>query len=47
MSAIRDKRAFTVDDVARIRTIGDVAISPDGDRVLYVLRSMNLKENRF
>jgi dipeptidyl aminopeptidase/acylaminoacyl peptidase len=47
MSAVRDKRAFTVDDVARIRTIGDVAISPDGDRVLYVLRSMNLKENRF
>jgi dipeptidyl aminopeptidase/acylaminoacyl peptidase len=47
MSAKRDKRAFTVDDVARIRTIGNVAISPDGDKALYVLRSMNLKENKF
>jgi Tol biopolymer transport system component len=47
MSAMRDKRAFSVDDVERIKTIGDVAISPDGDRALYVLRSMNLKENRF
>jgi dipeptidyl aminopeptidase/acylaminoacyl peptidase len=47
MAEKEGKRAFTVDDVAKIKTIESVATSPDGGRALYVLRSMNLDENRF
>jgi dipeptidyl aminopeptidase/acylaminoacyl peptidase len=47
MAGKEGKRAFTVDDVAKIKTIESVATSPDGGRALYVLRSMNLDENRF
>ncbi len=47
MAGEEGKRAFTVDDVAKIKTIESVATSPDGGRALYVLKSMNLDENRF
>ena len=47
MAEKEGKRAFTVDDVAKIKTIKSVETSPDGGRALYVLRSMNLDENRF
>jgi len=47
MAEKEGKRAFTVDDMAKIKTIESVATSPDGGRALYVLRSMNLDENRF
>ena len=44
---IEEKRTLTVDDLAKIKTIGEAKISPDGEKVAYTIRSMNLEENRF
>jgi len=41
-----DKRVFTVNDVAKIRTISDVRISPDGSKVAFTVESMNLEANK-
>jgi len=38
---------FTVEDISRIKGVGDVKISPDGIVVAYTVRSMNLEENRY
>ncbi len=43
----QDKRTLTVDDLAKIKTIVDAKISPDGGKALYTLRSANLKENKY
>ena len=42
-----DKRTLTIDDVAKIKTIGEVKISPDGEKVAFTVRSMNLEKNQF
>jgi dipeptidyl aminopeptidase/acylaminoacyl peptidase len=44
---IERKMTLTVEDLARIKTIGEAKISPDGEKVAYTIRSMNLDENRF
>jgi len=41
-----DKRRFTVNDVAKIKTISDVRISPDGSKVAFTVESMNLEANK-
>ncbi len=39
-------RGFTPDDTYLVRTAGDVQMSPDGSRLLYVVRSMDRATNR-
>jgi dipeptidyl aminopeptidase/acylaminoacyl peptidase len=41
-----EKRRFTVDDVAKMKTLGDVQISPDGSKVAFTVSTMNLEANR-
>jgi dipeptidyl aminopeptidase/acylaminoacyl peptidase len=36
------KRAFTIEDLYRIRAISDVHVSPDGKSVVYAVASLNL-----
>ncbi len=40
------KRTMTVDDLAKLRSFGDISISPDGGRVAYTVRTINLEENK-
>jgi dipeptidyl aminopeptidase/acylaminoacyl peptidase len=40
-------KPLTPYDLIRVRTITETQISPDGSRVLYVLRSANLEKNRY
>jgi dipeptidyl aminopeptidase/acylaminoacyl peptidase len=37
-----DKRPITIDDLARIRTASDPQMAPDGSRVAFVLRTMEV-----
>ena len=46
MFDISDRRVFTVDDVAKIKTISDVRISPEGTKVAFAVELMNLEANR-
>ena len=41
-----DKRGFTVDDVAKMKTLGDVQISPDGSKIAFTVSTTNLEANR-
>jgi len=41
-----NKRLLTVDDLARINSIGDAKISPDGERVVYLVGTTKLEENK-
>src|SRR5258708_34491729 len=38
-------RPFTVDDAMRLRSIVDVKIAPDGERLAYVVSTPNLAKN--
>ena len=40
-------RPVTVDDLMRLRTVSDVRISPDGERVAYVVSTPSLEGNAF
>jgi dipeptidyl aminopeptidase/acylaminoacyl peptidase len=40
------KRTMTVDDLAKLRSFGDISISPDGGRVAYTVKTINLEENK-
>ncbi len=40
------RQGITVDDLAAIKSIGSPELSPDGSTVVYVLGTINLKENR-
>ena len=42
-----DKRTLTIDDVAKIKTLSEVRISPDGEKVAFTVRSMNLEKNSY
>ena len=39
------RRSVTVDDLMRVRSITDVRISPDGERVAYVVSTPSLPKN--
>ena len=39
-------RPFTLDDLARMRSVSDPDISPDGARVAYTVRTTDLKEDK-
>jgi len=41
-----EKRPLTIDDLARIRTLSDPQLSPDGSRIAVVLRTMDVEKNR-
>jgi dipeptidyl aminopeptidase/acylaminoacyl peptidase len=41
------KRTLTIDDVARIKNIAEVHLSPDGERAVFAVKSMNLEKNKF
>jgi len=45
-SAFAAPRGFTVDDLVRMERIGSPALSPDGKRVIYTVRSTNMEKNR-
>ncbi len=40
-------RPMTVDDVMKVRYITDVALSPDGERIAYVISEADLKQGRY
>ncbi|RMF65272.1 MAG: S9 family peptidase [Calditrichaeota bacterium] len=40
------KRAFTLDDLYRIKSVSDPQISPDGKRIAFVVTEFTLKEGR-
>jgi Dipeptidyl aminopeptidases/acylaminoacyl-peptidases len=40
-------RPFTIDDLARIRTLSDPQISPDGSRIAVVVKTMDVEKNRY
>jgi dipeptidyl aminopeptidase/acylaminoacyl peptidase len=44
-SAQPEHRAITVDDLMRLRSIVDVQMAPNGDRVAYVVSTPNLDKN--
>jgi dipeptidyl aminopeptidase/acylaminoacyl peptidase len=41
------KRATTIDDLARIKTVSDPQICPDGSMVVYVVKTTDLDKNRY
>ena len=43
--AAQPKRSISVDDLMKLRSIVDVQISPDGQRVAYVVSTPNLAKN--
>lgn len=43
---LRAQQAPSLEDLFRVRALGDVDLSPDGTRVLYTVRSADLAENR-
>ncbi|MFP5392964.1 MAG: LpqB family beta-propeller domain-containing protein [Gammaproteobacteria bacterium] len=45
-SALAAPRGFTVDDLVRMERVGSPAISPDGKRVVYTVRSTDMEKNR-
>ena len=40
-------RAMTVDDIMKIRNIADARLSPDGQRVVYVISAVDFKEGAY
>ena len=46
-AALQEKRAMTADDVLRVIRLEGVAMSPDGERVLYTERRLDWDENEF
>jgi len=42
----KGKRSLTVEDLAEIRSIREAKVSPDGERVVYLLSSVKLEENK-
>lgn len=45
-AAAQTKRPMTFDDFAAVRVVGDPQLSPDGRRVLYSVRTTDLKANK-
>lgn len=43
----QDKQTLEIDDFAKIRTIEELDISPDGERAAFTVKSMNLDKNRY
>src|SRR5512132_3075597 len=41
-SALAQKRAFTIEDFYRVKSISDVHVSPDGRSVIYALTTSDL-----
>ena len=41
------KRTFTIHDVLRIKTMEEARLSPDGQMVAFVLRTMSLEKNQY
>src|SRR5437867_7872302 len=41
----QEKRAMTLEDVLALKSISDVQVSPDGQWVVYVVTSADMKEN--
>src|ERR1700760_4360892 len=39
-------RAFTVDDIAKLRDVSDPHVSPDGNWVVYAVRSIDAKKDK-
>jgi Tol biopolymer transport system component len=39
------KRPATIDDLMKIRNVQEAQISPEGDRVVYVISEINLEKN--
>ncbi|HEU0014148.1 MAG TPA: S9 family peptidase [Longimicrobium sp.] len=46
-SAAQDRRPLTAMDLHRLKTAGNVALSPDGRRAVYVLTQVDSAENRY
>ncbi|PYR30892.1 MAG: S9 family peptidase, partial [Acidobacteria bacterium] len=44
--AYAQKRAFTLEDLYRIRSIGDVQVSPDGARAVYTVTTSDLPRGK-
>ncbi|HSF22920.1 MAG TPA: hypothetical protein VLE20_01750, partial [Blastocatellia bacterium] len=45
-SSLAQKRAFTIEDLYRIKSISDVHISPDGKSVVYSVATSDLPRAR-
>ena len=45
-TALAAPRGFTVEDLVRMERVGSPALSPDGSRVVYTVRSTDLEKNR-
>ncbi len=46
LAAVPSPRPFTLDDLARMRSVSDPDISPDGARVAYTVRTTDFKEDK-
>ena len=44
---LTSKRAMTIDDDLKVVKVGDVLMSPDGEKVFYSLETLNWAENKF
>lgn len=44
---LTNKRAMTIDDDLKVVKVGDVLMSPDGEKVFYSLETLNWVENKF
>lgn len=42
-----EKRPLTIDDLARIRTPSDPQMSPDGRRIAFVVKAMDVEKNKY
>jgi len=46
VSAFADKRAFTIEDLYRLKSVSDVRLSPDGRSILYTVGTPNLGKGK-
>src|SRR4051794_24647707 len=42
-----DKRSVTVDDLMKIRNVGEIRVTPDGSAVAYVLTVLDEEKNKY
>ncbi len=45
-SLLAQKRAFTIEDLYRVKSVSDIHVSPDGGRILYTVGTPDLARAR-
>ncbi|MBK8664008.1 MAG: hypothetical protein IPN18_20305 [Ignavibacteriales bacterium] len=41
------KRAFTLDDIYRVKSVGSPLLSPDGNQIIYSVSQFDMKKGEF